>query len=336
MERLELKIAGREEVSRQMRKGADMNGKREAAPVILFTYNRPDHTKRTIEALAANELAEETELYVFSDAAKKEADRHKVQEIRDYVETVTGFGQVHLTARTENYGLAKNVIEGVTEIVNRYGKVIVLEDDLVTNPYFLRFMNDGLECYREEKRVTGVTGYSFLDDSTDYEKESYLCGLTGTSWSWGTWADRWAAFDKDAKGWERLKEDAAYRKRFNYDNTYNFYRILKMQQQDAKTNSWAIRWYYTTFLQDGLILAPTHSLVGNDGWDGSGVHCGGEAPTALHALKTERAITEFPSEIAELPEVRKRLKRELRKISEPSLLKRVYHTVFRRNYVGQP
>lgn len=307
----------------------------ETAPVILFTYNRPDHTKRTIEALAANELAEETELFIFSDAAKKETDVAKVQEIRDYANTVTGFRQVHLTARTENYGLAKNVIEGVTEVVNRYGKVIVMEDDLVTNPYFLRFMNDGLERYEKEKKVTGVTGYSFLDDSTDYEKESYLCGLTGTSWSWATWADRWSSFDQDAKGWEKLKEDAAYRKRFNYDNTYNFYQILKMQQQDAKTNSWAIRWYYTTFLQGGLILAPTRSLVGNDGWDGSGVHCGGEAPTAVHALKTAQAITEFPEEITELPEVRKRLKKELRKISEPSMLKWIYHRVFRRNYVGQ-
>ncbi len=313
-----------------------MNEMRETAPVILFTYNRPEHTRRTIEALRENELAEETELFIFSDGAKKEADAGKVQEIRDYAGTVTGFRQVHLVARAKNYGLANNVIEGVTEVVGRYGKVIVLEDDLVTNPYFLRFMNDGLDRYEKEKKVTGITGYSFLDDRTDYRKESYFCGLTGTSWSWATWADRWAAFDKEAKGWERLKEDKAYRKRFNYDNTYNFYQILKMQQQDAKTNSWAIRWYYTTFLQGGLILAPTCSLVGNDGWDGSGTHCGGKAPSAVHALKTSRAVTEFPEEIRELPEVRRRLKKELKKISEPHILKRIYHTVFRRNYIGQP
>lgn len=313
-----------------------MMEKRQIAPVILFTYNRPEHTRNTIKALAANELADETDLYVFSDAAKKEADAGKVQEIRDYVNTVTGFKQVTLVARKENYGLAKNVIEGATEIVNRYGKVIVLEDDLITNPFFLRFMNDGLDRYQGERRVTGVTGYSFLDDRSDYEKESYLCGLTGTSWSWATWADRWADFDAEAKGWERLAADAAYRKRFNYDNTYNFYQILKSQQQDAKTNSWAIRWYYTTFLQDGLILAPAKSLVGNDGWDGSGVHCGeGAAPTALHELKTKKAVTEFPEEIRELPEVRRRLKKELIKISEPNRIKRIYHNVFRKNYIGQ-
>ena len=134
------------------------------APVVLFTYNRPEHTKHTIEALAANELAEKTELFVFSDAAKKEADAAKVQEIREYVGTVQGFANVSLIVRKENYGLARNVIEGVTEIVNRYGRVIVLEDDLVTNRYFLRFMNDGLDRYEKEKQVTGVTGFSFLDD----------------------------------------------------------------------------------------------------------------------------------------------------------------------------
>ena len=203
------------------------------APVVLFTYNRPEHTKHTIEALAANELAEKTELFVFSDAAKKEADAAKVQEIREYVGTVQGFANVSLIVRKENYGLARNVIEGVTEIVNRYGRVIVLEDDLVTNRYFLRFMNDGLDRYEKEKQVTGVTGFSFLDDRTDYDSESYLCGLTGTSWSWATWADRWSYFDAEALGWEKLKTDTAYRRRFNYDNTYNFYQLLKMQKQDA-------------------------------------------------------------------------------------------------------
>lgn len=314
-----------------------MREARQTAPVVLFTYNRPEHTKKTIEALAKNELADETELFVFSDAAKKEQDAEKVEWIRTYVrQEVTGFKQVHLIVREENYGLAQNIIEGVTDIVNRYGKVIVMEDDLISNPYFLRFMNDGLARYENEKKVTGVTGYSFLDDRTDYEKRSYLCGLTGTSWSWATWADRWAAFDAKAAGWERLVTDASYRKKFNYDNTYNFYQILKAQQQDAKTNSWAIRWYYTTFLQEGLILAPTQSLVSNDGWDGSGVHCGeGTAPTALHALPTKAAVTEFPDELVELPEVRKRLKKELIKISEPNMLKRIYHNVFRKNYIGE-
>lgn len=313
-----------------------MDDKKQLAPVILFTYNRPEHTRRTVEALAENELASETELYIFSDAAKKEEDRKKVEQIREYAETITGFRRVELAAREENYGLARNVIEGVTKIISRFKCAIVLEDDLITNRYFLRFMNDGLNRYRDEKKVTGVTGYSFLDDRAKLDRESYFCGLTGTSWSWATWDDRWALFDKEAAGWERLREDARYRKRFNYDNTYNFYQILKQQQTDEKTNSWAIRWYYTTFRMDGLILAPLHSLVSNNGWDGTGVHCGDkDAPAALHELRTEHPVTEFPSEIRELPRVRRMLRKELLRISEPSLLKRAYHAFFRKNYIGQ-
>lgn len=314
-----------------------MSEKKLFAPVILFTYNRPWHTKRTIEALAENELAEHTELFVFSDAAKKEKDAEKVEEIRTYVRCeARGFREVHLIARTKNYGLARNVIEGVTDIVNRYGRVIVLEDDLVTNKYFLRFMNEGLNRYEKEKRVTGVTGYSHLDDGAVYEHESYFCTLTGTSWSWATWADRWAMFDAAAEGWERLTADAALRKRFNYDNSYDFYYILKAQQQDAATDSWAIRWYYSTFLKDGLILAPTRSLVSNEGWDGSGVHCGAKgAPKKLHALKTAAPITELPAVLEEPKEVHRLLKKELTREWQPSLLKRIYHKLLRKNYVGK-
>lgn len=316
------------------------------APVVLFTYNRPEHTRRTIEALAANELADETELYIFSDAPKNEKAVENVNAVREYVATLPSkglFQSVSLIFREENCGLAKNIIAGVTEIADRYGRVIVLEDDLITNKFFLRFMNAGLDRYEKEKQVKGISGYSFFDDNRADKlikngviRDSYLTEIAGISWSWATWADRWESFDKDAKGWERLITDAAYRKKFNYDNTYNFYGILKAQQQDAGTNSWAIRWYYTNFLQNGLYLCPSKSLVGNDGWDGSGVHCGeGAAPVAVHTLQTDKAIEQFPTELRELPEVRKHLKKELIKISEPDMIKRIYHNVFRKNYIGK-
>lgn len=313
-----------------------MSEKRKAAPVILFTYNRPEHTKRTVEALAANELAAETDLYIYSDAAKKEADREPVQEIRDYAKKIAGFAKVELRAREVNYGLAKNIIEGVTEIVNRYGTVIVLEDDLVTNRYFLRFMNDGLARYENEKRVTGITGFSHFGDEVKLPYESYFNTLTGTSWSWATWADRWGCFDAECADWTRMCDDAALRKRFNYDNTYNFYKIMKMQQTDEKTNSWAIRWYWTNFRKNAYILSPTKSLVSNEGWDGSGVHCGkSKEPVFHHCLATDAPITDFPAEIGERPEVHRLMKRALLRESEPNPLKHLYHIVFRRNYIGE-
>lgn len=313
-----------------------MEEKRQAAPVILFTYNRPEHTKRTIEALAANELARETDLYIYSDAAKKSEDEEKVRQIRDYVAGVTGFRSVELRARETNYGLAKNIIEGVTEIVNRYGTVIVLEDDLVTNRYFLQFMNDGLSRYENEQRVTGITGFSHFDDEIGFPEESYFNTLSGTSWSWATWKDRWACFDAVCADWTDMIVDKALRKAFNYDNTYDFYKIMKMQQTDEKTNSWAIRWYWTNFRKGGLILSPTRSLVSNEGWDGTGVHCGNaKEPVFGHGLKTDHRLTQFPAEICERSDVHKAMKRALIRESQPNLLKRVYHVVFRRNYIGQ-
>lgn len=309
---------------------------RKVAPVILFTYNRPEHTKRTIQALAENELAEYTELYVFSDAAKKETDREKVQAVRDYAKTITGFAKVTLTERQENYGLAKNVISGVTDIINRYGRVIVLEDDLITNRFFLRFMNDGLDRYEKKTKVTGITGFSHFSDDLGYPFETYFHTLTGTSWSWATWADRWAYFDETCSDWTDMIEDPALRKAFNYDNTYDFYKIMKMQQTDEGTNSWAIRWYWTNFRRKGCILSPAKSLVSNEGWDGTGVHCGNEkGPVFLHRLDTDHALTDFPRIIGETQGVHKQMKRALIKESQPNLLKRIYHVVARRNYIGQ-
>lgn len=314
----------------------EVDGRRKIAPVILFTYNRPEHTKRTIEALAANELAEETELYIFSDAAKKEADAAKVREIREYAGRVSEFLSVTLVAREENYGLARNVIEGVTDIVNRYGRVIVLEDDLVTNRFFLRFMNDGLNRYEKEQRVTGITGFSHFGDEIGLPYESYFHTLTGTSWSWATWADRWKYFDEECSDWTDMVSDAKLRKRFNYDNTYDFYKIMKMQQTDEKTNSWAIRWYWTNFRRNAYILSPTKSLVSNEGWDGSGVHCGkSKEPVFNHGLKTDHPIADFPKEIGEKKEVHRAMKRALIRESQPNMLKRIYHVVARRNYIGK-
>ncbi len=314
-----------------------MEQKREQiAPVIVFTYNRPEHTKRTIEALAGNDLAERTDLYIYSDAPKREADRDKVQAVRDYAAHVEGFASVHLVEREENFGLAKNIIRGVTEIVNQYGVVIVLEDDLITNRFFLQFMNDALHHYKDCKRVTGVTGFSHFDDTVRMQEESYFHTLTGTSWSWGTWEDRWRYFDEICVDWTEMIENRRLRRQFNYDNSYDFYRIMKMQQTDKNTNSWAIRWYWANFKKSGYILSPTKSLVSNEGWDGTGEHCGRESKAMFyHMLATDRPITYFPSNIAETSKTRRRLKRILRREYQPSLIKRVYNRVARKNYVGK-
>ncbi len=307
-----------------------------AVDVAVFVYNREEHAMRTLKALAKNDLAPETAVHVFSDGPKREEDVEKVERIRKMASEIKGFRSVELISRRENYGLARNIIEGVSMIAADCGRVIVLEDDLVTNRYFLRFMNDALERYRDEPRVTGITGFSHFSDDLEYPRESYFNTLTGTSWSWATWSDRWDDFDPVCADWVRMKEDAALRRAFNYDNTYDFYKIMKMQQTGEGTDSWAIRWYWSNFRKNGLILSPARSLVKNVGWDGSGVHCGkSKKPMFNHNLMTDHPITDFPKKIRETEGVHKAMMRALINESQPNLLKRYYHKIFRRNYIGQ-
>lgn len=290
---------------------AKKNGRDEKSGSGNFVYLQPAGTyKAHHRGTCSKRTCSRNRSVCIFRCGKKDADKGKVQEIRDYVKSVQGFRQVELTAREQNYGLAKNVIEGVTAIVNKYGKVIVLEDDLVTNRYFLLFMNDGLDRYQNEQKVTGITGFSHFGDTFSYPCESYFNTLSGTSWSWATWSDRWKYFDADCDDWTDMVSDKKLRKAFNYDNTYDFYKIMKMQKTDEKTNSWAIRWYWTNFRKQGLILSPTKSLVSNEGWDGTGIHCGNEkGPVFDHKLMTDHRITEFPQEICEKPELHKAMKK---------------------------
>src|SRR5262245_24975653 len=130
-----------------------------AAPIALFTYNRPDHTRQTVEALRKNELAEETDLLVFSDAPGRPDDAERVRQVREYVDTISGFKSVRVVARARNLGLAGSIIDGVTQVCGESGRAIVLEDDLVTSPFFLGFMNKALDTYASEDRVGSVHGY---------------------------------------------------------------------------------------------------------------------------------------------------------------------------------
>ena len=136
------------------------------APILLFTYNRLSHTRRCVEALLNNSLASESELFIYSDAAKDESQQKAVEEVRQYIHTIRGFKHITITERDENWGLARSIIDGVTTQVNRYGKVIVLEDDLVVAPHFLKFMNDALETYKDEPMVGHIQACDFTQDPT--------------------------------------------------------------------------------------------------------------------------------------------------------------------------
>lgn len=239
------------------------------APIILFVYNRPDHTKQTIEALQKNELAKESELFIYSDEAKNEGVRERVDEVRKYIDAVDGFKKVTIIKREKNWGLADSIIDGVTKIVNDYGKIIVLEDDLVTSPYFLKFMNEALEYYKDEERVWHISGWNYpiYSDAID---DVFFWRLMNC-WGWATWVDRWSYYEKnvDKVMSEFSKKDI---KRFNLDGVENFWGQMVLNKEQ-KINTWAIFWYATIFKNNGLCLNPIQTFVNNIGHDGSGVHC---------------------------------------------------------------
>ena len=222
------------------------------SPIVLFVYNRLWHTKQTIEALKKNELANESELFIYSDAPKNEDDQKQVENVREYLKTIDGFKKITIIERKENFGLAKSIISGVTEIVNKYGKIIVLEDDLVTSPHFLKFMNEALEFYSNKTKVWHISGWNY---PIEYNKniDTFLWRVMNC-WGWGTWADRWKFFEKNIDKLVKTfsKEDI---KRFNVDGYENFWNQV-IENKEGKINTWAIFWYATIFKNNGLCLNP--------------------------------------------------------------------------------
>ncbi len=243
----------------------------ETAPIILFTYNRPAHTRRALESLRRNALAAESELFVYSDAARDEADREAVAEVRRIIHDARGFKAVHIVERDENQGLARNIIDGVTRVTDQYGRVIVLEDDLVVAPHFLRFMNDALETYKDEPRVGHIQACDFTDDPS--LPDTFLIKFTG-SWGWATWKRAWQHFNPDGKALLAELQQRGLTHTFDFNGKYGYTRMLR-RQTEGKNNSWAIRWNASLFLKDILSLNTGRSLVQNTGFDGSGTNCGG-------------------------------------------------------------
>jgi len=237
------------------------------APIVLFTYNRPWHTMQTVEALKKNELAQESELFIFSDGWKNENDKPKVLEVREYLKTINGFKKVTIIEKDKNWGLANNIIDGVTKIVNDYGRIIVLEDDLVTSPYFLSFMNEALEMYKDEPKVASIHGYIY--PIKDLPETFFIKGAD--CWGWATWKEKWAIFEPDGK---KLLEEVKRKnlaKEADFDGAYGFTKMLK-DQIKGKNNSWAIRWYFSAFLKDMLTLYPGKSYVKNIGFGFDATH----------------------------------------------------------------
>ncbi|MBM9577281.1 glycosyltransferase [Leptospira sp. 201903070] len=240
------------------------------SPIALFVYNRPLHTEATISALIKNEFADQSEIFIFCDGARSEKDFDKVSEVRKIVKNIKdGFKKVTVLEKEKNFGLANSVISGVTELTRKYGKVIVLEDDMVTSPYFLRYLNQALNYYEHEERVISIHGYRLPYRGN--VPETYF--LRGTDcWGWATWKRGWDLFEPNgAKLLARLEsENLTYK--FDMDGSFPYSQMLR-DQISGRNDSWAIRWHASGFLLNKLTLFPARSLVQNIGLDASGTHC---------------------------------------------------------------
>lgn len=263
------------------------------APIALFVFNRPEHTRRTLKFLKQNLLADESRLFIFSDGAKTDQQGESVAEVREIISSVEGFKSVEIICRNTNFGLANSIIDGVSMLTEKYGKVIVFEDDLISSPFTLRYFNDALKRYENEDKVMHIGAYMYPIKNKNLPQTFFY--RAASSWGWATWGRAWKHFEPDI---DRIISQFDHNKikRFSIDGTMNFWKQVR-EFKRGKNNSWAIRWYASIFLKGGLTLNPSASLVNNIGHDGSGIHSGKN--DIYDVQVSNQAVTDFPYEVVE-------------------------------------
>lgn len=235
------------------------------SPIVLFVYSRKEILEKTIIHLKKNDLARKSRLYIFSDGFKSKNDKVLVDNVRKYIKKIKGFKKIKIIERKKNFGLAKNITTGVSKIINKYGKVIVLEDDIIVSPKFLEFMNLSLNKFKNKKKIWHINGWNYnFKFSKNIKKNSfYWRGMN--CWGWATWKDRWKNYKKNPsrliKKWKKNEIE-----KFNFDNSYNFWSQI-LRNHNGTINTWAIFWYSSIFEKKGLCLSPLVSLTKNIGND---------------------------------------------------------------------
>lgn len=267
---------------------------RNLAPILIFTYNRPQHTRRMLQALESADLAKVSDVYIYSDGAKNANSIEAVNKVRAIIAEPWQFNNIKIIERERNLGLAQNVISGLTEVIAKYGKVIVLEDDLQISKVGLRYFNDALDVYEKDEKVMEISGYMYPVKDAEKLPETFFFRVAN-SWGWATWERAWKKYNPNID--ELIADfDKEKIKRFSIDHTENFWKQVK-EYKAGKINSWAIRWYLTLFNNNGLALYPRQSMIQNMGTDGSGTHS--DADTMYHVELATQAVTYFPQEIEE-------------------------------------
>ena len=316
------------------------------APIVLFVYNRPKHTRQTIEALLDNPLAPQSHLYIYSDGAKDHDTKEQVQAVRDYLHelrtthdlsaqskqantetqstaarhqgthttaphalesraaeshtqtsptTPRGFASITIIERKRNFGLAESIIDGVTTIIKKHGKIIVLEDDIVTSPTFLTYMNRALEHYASQPKVWNISAWNYPMNPDLFPEDTFFWRIPHC-WGWATWQDRWEHYKRDIPWVSKNfnQKDIDY---ININKTADYWEHF-VANQKGKIKTWAIFWYLMAYKNQALTLMPKIPLIKQIGFDGSGVHCDNQDPFQNPLFNTSEIKT-YPSTIQE-------------------------------------
>ena len=241
------------------------------SPIIIFTYNRLDHLNTLIRSLKKNPLFEKSKVLVFSDGPKNEIDKKKIEKIRVYLKKKLISRNCEIIERPSNYGLSKNIIDGINHTFKKYDKIIILEDDLEVSPFFLNYMNDALDLYANSKNVSSISGYMYPIEPTKFSSNYFFLKII-ESWGWGTWKRAWNNFEKDSLILKKQIDEKKLANQFNFGSGISYYKMLE-DNINGLNDSWAVRWYASTFLKNMYTLFPSKSFVNNIGIDNSGENC---------------------------------------------------------------
>ncbi|MFC1694683.1 hypothetical protein ACFL1C_00940 [Pseudomonadota bacterium] len=265
-------------------------------PIALFVYNRPAHTRLTLEALARNQGADRSKLFIFADGLQHGAsveDRQKIAEVRHLIKEKEWCFEAEIVESKTNKGLAKSICEGIDYVLEYHDRVIVLEDDLETSRSFLNYMNDALEMYEYQNRVMQVSGF-MVKNRLWASQTGFL--RVSTSWGWGTWRRAWNKYRSDAR--DLYSEILEGKERFDLDG-FSFHFEELERNVNGELNTWAVRWYASIFLNQGLCLYPKKSLVRNIGFDGSGENCHDTKSKYFNRKSLARRISVKPQVVKE-------------------------------------
>lgn len=284
------------------------------APILLFVYNRPEHVHKVLCALEKADLSKESTLIVYSDGSKTDAHKESVAAVRTLIKSKQWCREIRIIEREVNWGLADNIIDGVSKTVNAYGKVIVLESDIVISKGFLTYMNEALELYEKDERVMHISGYVYpyrvWKKSTN---DTFFLKIL-SCWGWATWQRAWQHFNPDTDHHISKLDTAKKIKKFCIEGHSDAYLQLQQNRQGI-INTWAVKWYASWLEAGGYALYPKTSLVQNIGNDGSGIHSN---KTSVFNVSTTDYVRVFPIELKEDFGVRKSIDR---------FYKKIYHTL---------